>query len=284
MRAKEYCYQCLEGLTRRTAKLAGQDPAQEEAALKKGLAYLNSSFSFSAIPTQLAGELQRVIRTATGNKDPFANVKKKEMALAAALVAEIKLKNDLPSLLALAALGNSIDFFVDLDTIKKELQSPVRFARDNIKALEDLLTSFKIAKKRQHILYFADNAGECFFDQPLFQKLEEYAEVVYVVKENPAQNDLTLKDLQNLEIGAKFKKVITTGTDTPGLDLSLVSKSFYETLTNTDLLLAKGMGYYETLPELSLSQKIFYLFKAKCPPIANSLSVPLNSYIAIFKD
>ncbi|HAG08730.1 MAG TPA: hypothetical protein DCK87_04095 [Desulfotomaculum sp.] len=286
MRAKEYCYQCLEGLTHRTASLAGQDPAQEEAALKKGLAYLNSSFSFSAIPTQLAGELQRIIRSTTGNKDPFVNVKKEEIAIAAALVAGIKLKNDLPSLFALAVLGNSIDFFVDLDTVKKELQSPVRFARNNIKALEELLISFKKIKKSQQILYLADNAGECFFDLPLFQKLEEYAEVVYVVKENPAQNDLTLKDLQALEIGAKFKKVITTGTDTPGLDLSLVSKSFYRTLINADLLLAKGMGYYETLPELSLPPKIFYLFKAKCPPIADSLSVPLNSYIALsdFKD
>lgn len=230
--------------------------------------------------------MQRVIRSATGNKDPFANVKKEEIAIAAALVAGIKLENDLPSLLALAVLGNSIDFFVDLETVKKELQSPVCFARNNIKALEELLISFKKIKKSQQILYLADNAGECFFDLPLFQKLEEYAEVVYVVKENPAQNDLTLKDLQALEIGAKFKKVITTGTDTPGLDLSLVSKSFYQTLINADLLLAKGMGYYETLPELSLPPNIFYLFKAKCPPIADSLSVPLNSYIALndFKD
>jgi hypothetical protein len=286
LRAQDECYFCLAGLAKRTAGLATVDQLKRKEALNKGLAYLTQNFSRSQIPTRVAGEIQRVIRAVTANADPFAAVKEKEMEIAREIVEKIKStqRNDLPSLIAFAAKGNSIDFFLDVNMLRNEIQEPVTFAHNDIDAFCSLGEDFKNSRERKTILYFADNAGECYFDLPLVRKLEDFADVIYVVKANPAQNDLTLKDLEASGEREKFKRVITTGSDTPGLDLSLASKEFIEVLGSADLLLAKGMGYYETLQEGYALKPVFFLFKAKCVPIARSLSVPLNSYVAYLLD
>jgi uncharacterized protein with ATP-grasp and redox domains len=43
------------------------------------------------------------------------------------------------------------------------------------------------------------------------------------------------------------------------------------------------MGYWETLSELPARGKVFHLLKAKCGPVARSLGVPLNSYVALLR-
>lgn len=47
--------------------------------------------------------------------------------------------------------------------------------------------------------------------------------------------------------------------------------------------LAKGMGYWETLSELAARGKVFYLLRAKCQPVASSLGVALNGYVALLR-
>jgi len=48
-------------------------------------------------------------------------------------------------------------------------------------------------------------------------------------------------------------------------------------------VLAKGMGYWETLSELPAQGRVFHLLKAKCQPVADSLHVALNSYVALLR-
>ena len=284
MHAQKECYPCLEGLARRTAELAAAGSEEKEKVLAAGLAYLEQNFSFARIPTQVAGEMQRVMRAAARCEDPFRRVKEKEMEAARRLAGATAFaaSDSWTDLISLAARGNSLDFFLDLDRLAAEMGKPVSFAREDSGALISLLNSFRGAPEEKTILYLADNAGECYFDLPLVKKLGEFARVVYVVKENPVQNDLTRRDLEKSGIKDEFPCVMTTGSDTPGLDLSLVSPEFREALRRASLLFAKGMGYFETLPELRLPVPVFFLLKAKCLPIARSLHVPLNSYVACF--
>lgn len=284
MRAQKECYPCLEGLARRTAELAAADPAGREKALAAGLAYLEQNFSFDEIPTRMAGEMQRIIRAAARNEDPFCRVKEKEMEAARRLAGKAKeaAGDDLPGLISFAARGNSLDFFLELDRLHREMEKPVIFSRDDTGTLISLLAGWQNAPERKTVLYLADNAGECYFDLPLVRKMAGYASVIYVAKESPVQNDLTLRDLEKSGIREQFPAVMTTGSDTPGLDLSLASPDFLAVLARAGLLVAKGMGYYETLPELRLPVPVFFLLKAKCLPIARSLEVPLNSYVAYF--
>ena len=283
MRAAKECLACLEDLTRRVTSLAVSDPQKREQIMSESMSFLNKKFSLDLVPAYLAGEIQRIVRTTGKNEDPFSDVKGKEMSIARGIAGDLgkKLKNNLGSLIAFSALGNSLDFFMDPDTLQDELSKPVKLAINDVDRLKDTLVYYGKHQGRKKILFFADNTGECFFDLPLFTYLEEYADVIYVVKESPVQNDLTLQDLAQSGIREKFYRVVTTGTDSPGLDLDNASPEFFKLIGQADLLFAKGMGYYETLPELRLLKPMFFLLKTKCHPIANSLKVPLNSYVGL---
>ena len=103
------------------------------------------------------------------------------------------------------------------------------------------------------------------------------------MKESPVQNDITIADLDRFKMSRDLSRVISTGTDTPGVDMAMASAEFKDEFKNADLVLAKGMGYWETLSELPAEGKVFYLLKAKCQPVAKSLGVPLNSCVALLR-
>ncbi|MDA8096098.1 MAG: ARMT1-like domain-containing protein [Clostridia bacterium] len=278
MRTAEECYGCLEKLILKTVSLARTDKERREKARLAGLAVLERDYPKGRIPTQIAGEAQRVIREIAGDTDPFRQVKAQEMELAARMIPLVRRRfsGDLPGLLKVAVLGNAVDFFKDSDTVAVEMMAPVEFYLDQtaefIKRLADC----------RRILYLADNASECYFDLGLVQELEKYAETYYTIKGSAVQNDLTMFELDQAGLTGKMKNIVTTETDTPGLDMELVPAGFSELFYGVDLILAKGMGYYETLPEIEGRPPVFHVLMAKCAPVARSLGVPQNSYVATF--
>ena len=186
-------------------------------------------------------------------------------------------ESDLRECLVYAVRGNSIDFFKDLKEIMEAMGGPVEFAIDDTAELGRRLEGTK------SILYLADNAGEVPFDLPLVRWLGGYAPVTYVVKGAPVQDDITLSDLERFGMANELPRVISTGTDTPGVDMDMASAEFKAELAAADIVLAKGMGYWETLTELTAQGKVLHLLKAKCRPVASSLGVALNSYVACLR-
>ncbi|MEW6459163.1 MAG: ARMT1-like domain-containing protein [Bacillota bacterium] len=276
MRPVQECYSCLVGLIRKTAELATSDPERRAHAVREGLAVLDRDFARGRVPTQIAGEAQRVVREITGNPDPFRTVKDREMAVAARLITGLQARfaGDLAGLMRLAVLGNAVDFFRELD--EAELARPVKLYRDEVSAFEQRLNGAR------QVLYLADNAGELYFDYPLFRYLAGRTSVTYVVKDGPVQNDLTADDISRAGFGPQMPNIMTTGTDTPGVDLELVSPGFRDAFDRADLILAKGMGNYETLSEMAAGHRVFFLLMAKCDPVARSLGVPRDSFVASF--
>lgn len=283
MRCLQECYPCLENLARRCASLATADSQKREEVLEAALAYLRENFSLDRISTDLVWDLQRIIRLKSGNDDPFVEVKEKEIALARHYVERFapSAGASLQELVKFAAKGNGFDFFQDLQTLKKQFQAPVKLIRDDTTALEKLLQGNR-SKGDKKIVYLADNAGEFLFDLPLVKRLEQSAVVYYAAKGSPVQNDLTVADLARSGLNDCFSNVVSTGTDSPGLDLPGAAASFKQLLAQADLILAKGMGHYETIPELSLPQPVFLIFQVKCGPIAQTSGLPMHSYAAFF--
>lgn len=279
MKATNECYPCLANLVRQAAGLATEDPELKAKAIEEGLKLLDREFSTEKVSIAVATPLHRLVRMVTGNPDPYRLMKEAEVDMARSLRKGWRNNPEanLRDYMVLAVLGNNIDFFKDLKQIKKDIGMPVEFAVDHIKKLESKL------KKTRRILYLADNAGEVFFDLPLVEKLQDFAPVTYVVKESPVQNDITLADLKEFGLANELRRVITTGTDTPGVDMAMASDEFKLEFDAADLVLAKGMGYWETLSELKPQGKVFYLLKAKCKPVADSLDVELNSYVALLR-
>jgi len=113
--------------------------------------------------------------------------------------------------------------------------------------------------------------------------MRRFANVIYVVKPSPVQNDATLEDISNAGLESDFGRVITTGVASPGVIFTLASAQFKQEFESAGLIFAKGMGHYEALSELPEQGKFFYCLMAKCKPVADSLGVSLNSYVAMLQ-
>jgi uncharacterized protein with ATP-grasp and redox domains len=273
------CYECLHKLIHQAAELATDDVSLKQRAINEAMKILDDEFSYSQLSIVIATKIHKVVREVTHNRDPYRAMKEGEMTLAKELYPELRsrYKDGLQGYLKLAAAANAIDFFREPGSIKEDIRKPVSFAIDNLEQFESKLTDV------DKVLYLADNAGELYFDLPLVKWMKQFAQVIYVVKPSPVQDDLTLEDVRRSGLEGGFGKVISTGIASPGIVFSLASAPFKREFESADLIFAKGMGHYEALSEFPAEGKFFYCLMTKCKPVADSLKVPINSYVAILQ-
>jgi len=278
MKASNYCYECLQKLAYQAAELATNDEKAKARAMEESLKILRDDFSTDCVSIVVATEMHDAVKRITGNPDPYREMKDREIAVARELSKQIKVEDEnFASCLKFAALGNTIDFFRPLDIIQQDMKEPVNFVIDDSERFTVKLKHIK------RVLYLADNAGEAFFDLPLIRWMRKRTSVAYVVKSAPVQDDITAEDIRRAGLEAELGEIITTGTATPGIDFSQASAEFKSEFNSADLIFAKGMGYYESLSELPAEGKVFHCLRAKCQPVADSIGVPLNSYVAMLR-
>jgi len=259
--------------------MATDDESDRKKASEEALRTLEQHFSHDQVSIVVATKLHDAVKFWTGNPDPYSEMKRQEIALAKELYYEMKsdYTDSLHDLVRLAALGNTLDFFRPLDAVRKDMRREIPFVIDDTADFEA-----KIGKA-QKILYLADNAGEMFFDLPLYKWMKQFSSIIYVVKAAPVQNDITMEDIYSAGLDNEFENIITTGTATPGIDFAFASTEFKREFESADLIFAKGMGYFESLSELPAQGRFFHCLVAKCQPVADSIGVPLNSYIAMLR-
>ena len=270
------CYPCLERLAGLAVELATPDPKVRRQALKSARRLLDQEFGPEAIPAAIANRLLRMIHQLSGNHDPFAARKVAATAWAARMHQRLApaYGDDLESLLRLAAVGNALDFFRGEAEVAREMLAGVEFAIAGTPAFRQ-----ELAGPPGLLLYLADNAGEQFFDRPLVSSLRRRGwRVLYAVKAGPIQNDLTLADLSASGLRAALEPVVDTGARTVGLPLHGVSPAFRELYEAAGLIVAKGMGHFETMSHLA-DPRVWFLLQAKCPPVAQALGVDLNALV-----
>jgi uncharacterized protein with ATP-grasp and redox domains len=280
MKLTDECYHCLIRLVEHAAEIATDGSSRRSHVAAAGKATLDKHFSKEEVSIVVATRIHDEIKKVSGNPDPYRIIKDREIELARKMFEKARrhYDNNPLDLIKLAVLGNSMDFFKPVETIdEKDLAGKIKFHIDDTRLFQTRLGE---AKK---ILYLGDNAGEVYFDIPLVKYLQEFAEVKFVVKSRPVQNDITRDEIEKAGIKEEFAEIIDTGTATPGIDFSQASKQFLAEFERADLILAKGMGYYESLSELPQRGRFFYCFKAKCRPVAQSAGVPVDSFVAMLR-
>lgn len=277
----------MVGLARRVAEIVAANDAglmlriEEEARDILRVAARRKMTSPST-----ANLVLRKIRWLSGVKDPFAGLKAQEMAVARKAYerAYPHIVDGLRSRVTAAALGNSLDFFREAESALADLPARIKaglhFYQDDISLLEQVLP-----EKPELVLYLADNAGEIYFDRPLYDYVAARSErTVLVVKGGPALNDLTREDLETYDLEGCFQEVADTGTDGAGIDWERVSPEFRDLVSRADLILAKGMANYETIPVGPITVPVFFLFRVKCEPIRTHLDAPAESFWALWHE
>ena len=282
MRAYPACVPCLINQGLNAVRKLNLGPEKEKEIALRAVKFLSQFDTFDRSPAYYAYFIQRIVKEISGTEDPFKE--QKEIANMKALellpkVEEIVGGNeDLEKALRISALGNYIDFAIrgELE-IEKDIISLAgeSFAVWDYNRLKEKLERAKTA------FIIGDNAGEIVFDKPLVRVLKEMSiDVVYGVKGKPILNDATLKDAEEVSI-TKLCKVIDNGSDKVGTWLEDCSKEFLNHFYSSDVVISKGQANFETLS--SAGRDLFFLFVAKCDPIARETGGEIKRFILRFK-
>ena len=181
---------------------------------------------------------------------------------------------DFESRLRLAIAGNILDFgiFNDLD-IERALQT-VRnvfsqvLDREAVKRIQARMDS------AERILYVLDNCGEAVFDRVFMEPYRH--KITLAVRGRAVFNDVLESDLADSGLAGFTRGVIATGQDrAPGVILSQCSEEFRRVFADSDLIIAKGQGNFETMNEYS--EPIAFLFLAKCSVVIREIQAEPNS-------
>lgn len=239
---------------------------------------LNRRFKPNAVPAHLATQRDRLVKRITGNKDPY--IKKKWLSNKHALeilpqakqfvAHEMSPETRFRRACLCAIVGNVMEFDIPGHVFEfEDIAGMIRQAQEDL-AVDEISKIFREAKKAKEILYLTDNAGEIAFDTLLVGELKRLgAHVTVSVKGKPILNDATMQDARSVGMQEVAEAVIANGTDTVGLVLKECTARFLSIRRSADLVVAKGMGYTETITEAKSTKPRAMLLRTKCQPVAN---------------
>lgn len=119
-------------------------------------------------------------------------------------------------------------------------------------------------KQGRHLLYLCDNAGEIVIDRIVAEVLRQqypHVQLTFCVRGAPALNDALRADAELVGL-QNYAQVIDNGTGIPGTELACCSDALRHAFDTADVVLAKGMGNFETMH--GCGKNVYYLFLCKC--------------------
>ncbi|MCX7844624.1 MAG: ARMT1-like domain-containing protein [Candidatus Bipolaricaulota bacterium] len=280
MRTYPECIPCILQASLNAGRLAGADEEQLWQALAAAAAEA-ARWPRERPPIALGAAVAARVREKLGTGDPFHRAKRegnaKLLQLYPALRARVRSAPDpLDAALHLAAAANALDLGVygEIDFV-----SMLERAWASPRGRWDLPRFREHLAKARTVLYLADNAGEIVADRILIEELLAQGKAVTLaVRGGPILNDVTLEDLADVGL-PKEVEVITTGSDLPGVFLPLCAPEFRARFARAELVVSKGMGNFEGLAHEP--GPIFFVFQAKCGPVAWEAGVGLRELVLL---
>jgi len=269
------CYPCVLRQSLEAARMAGASELQERSVIQQTLEILKNLPS-GATPPEIGSRVHQMVRELTGNNDPYLDVKQASTRQALEMLPKLRAiletsEDRLETAVRLSIAGNIIDFGPNRTYDLWEVVEQVMCQEFAINDMVDLRKGLAASTS---VLFLGDNAGETVFDRLLIETLD--VPVTYAVRGGPVLNDATIEDALAAGID-QVADVVTNGARMPGTSLSMCSPDFVERFKSADLILAKGMGNYETLSEVEAP--IFFLLQVKCLIIGHDVGAPAGSIV-----
>ena len=247
--------------------------------------YLSQTFKEGTNSNSTGSTMHAIIKQKTGCEDPYYQEKIESNKLALKYLDDVKKiikeDNSLENYVKIAIIGNILDFgaFTLDDDIESVIKNSLK--KDlTIKDIEDFENSLKT---HDRVLYLVDNTGEIVFDKLLLAKIKEYSlDITIAVKSEPILNDACMGEALDAGLD-EFGDIVEIGAGTVGYVDSKISDEFREIFDSHKFIISKGMGNYEGLTEIDLSNKdIYFLLCAKCNTISRDIGVNLHDML-LFK-
>jgi uncharacterized protein with ATP-grasp and redox domains len=282
MKTTYKCAECLMRQAREACDKAFEDWEERYETIVWVIDKLQNAFH-DAVPELLATEIHQMVKSAS-SRDPYKDLKYETNVVFRSLVEELKpdLKTLKDRVLA-AIVGNGVEAAVPLETHSDTVGYLTEPLSDGMKrglAIDEFEKFEETLKTANTILYLTDNCGEIALDALLIESIAEMGKTIVISpKEKPILNEATVDDVEEMGLG-QYGAIIPHTRDTIGLTMESMAEGFIEVWDNADLIIAKGIGYYETL--FGVRENIAFLLKAVCEPIARSLNVKKGDNVILF--
>ena len=280
------CVSCLISRAFQEVQLATPNLSIQLEAMTEVVGILEDSLTkggrLERIPAYVGTRRDHAIQQITKCQDPYTQLKQKSNKAAMQLIPPLEeyvkkaknLKQCFRRACIAASLGNVIEYGVAGHEIPWDKLPALISQAENELAIDQIPQLYKLANKAKRTLYLTDNAGEVVFDRLLIEALNQVgSEVTVAVKDKPVLNDAMLEDAKVAGL-AESAEIITTGGGAVGVLPQWCSDAFLDQFKEVELVIAKGMGHHETLPEFTLPTPTAHLLRTKCEPVARSLNVP----------
>jgi len=296
---KSDCIVCLVERAKYECDMMFKDDDAKIAAMNEILRFLVSHLSDKGkgkgkggggTPAFFGTERERILKRRSGMIDPHEHVKRRSNEVAKELLPVAidffsSHHDGIEALVRIAAAANSMEYGVrgysyDDAAFKADF---MRVLRERLNWDRDLILS--AIRERDRIVYLTDNAGEVFFDAFVVKELSEMGkEVVVSPKSAAVINDATVNDWKEAAeyVGVEDVEMIPSGASI-GVSREDANAEFLRVFNDDDyLVIAKGMGNYESISEFEAEfrQRLIYILRAKCMPVAESIGVERGELVA----
>ena len=279
--------ECMHCLVKRQADNIKKYPDEEKKAeyLGKVLGIIANGAAEEPAPVLLS-YIGRLHEAYFGKPFSFEELKKGYNAMLMEKEEEIRQKigraeDPLALALRLAQTGNLIDFGAmdSLDDAKlSEFLEQAETLPLSENTYQNVTEDMKSAKK---LVFLTDNCGEIVLDKLLLEtiaKVYPHLECTIIVRGEPVLNDATMEDALQVGIEA-CGTVIPNGTNIAGTYIPWISAEARQVMEESDMLISKGQGNFESLHGCGLN--IYYLFLCKCQWFMERFGLPQYSGVFI---
>ena len=197
--------------------------------------------------------------------------------------AHIQKNNDIETCIKYVCAGNYIDFGVANKIDDQLLQglldkvNELKISKKEVAYLEDELAQAKT------LLYITDNCGEIVLDKIFIEELQnkyKNLQITAMVRGGIASNDATMEDAEEIGL-TNVVPVIGNGVAIMGTVKEQLSEEAKEKIQNADIIIAKGMGNFESMYQEGMNP--YYLLLCKCELYKEILELKCSSQYFVRK-
>jgi uncharacterized protein with ATP-grasp and redox domains len=290
MKAEQGCPGCIIDDIAGAVKLMGVEEALQLEIINTCMDYLSHNFNFETLPSVYITEVHRIAKHVTGQRLPFADLRKNcndvGLKLSAKLAKSLAKKRDTLSrfeeLVKWVIASNHLDFRtvgtgyeVPLKKIEEHVYSKVKqpLKVNHLKEFYNFINKTpKKSKTPPRVLYVHDNVGEIAFDRLLIADLKARGWfVVSCLRGGPITSDATLEDGAYVHIEKYANMVICAGPDTLGISWEEKSPELDAALHTSDLIISKGQANFYVFSDYQkeLKKPVMCLLTTKCPYVSS---------------
>lgn len=285
MKISYECGPCFLRQAKEALELSTDDEVLKMEVMEEIFKFLSNNFKVDTNSNSTGSKMHNMIKQKTGCIDPYYNEKIEGNEIALKYLPDVKriLEEDdsLENYVKISIIGNILDF--GAFTLDDDIESVIKTSLEKDLAVKDIEEFENSLKMHDKVLYLVDNTGEIVFDKLLMSKIKQYdLDITIAVKSEPILNDACMKEALDAGLD-EFGEIVEIGCGTVGYVDSEISDEFRDIFEDHKFVISKGMGNYEGLTEIDLSDKeVYFLLCAKCNTISWDIGVNLHDML-LFK-